>query len=232
MKHTLIANSGIQMFTFRLKINTQDRFKEWFHEWYETSTGEWKLELVTEVRTDDSCVYYKKAELIKGGYLAPSNQIDVDELRHDGIKPLMIDDEVCDGVKGEIYGLTFTDKYNKLQLLENQWLPIPYFFKRTERKFKFGPLNWSRFKIIPIEDAKGSKTYNVVLAFDTHTTYGYDAHNENPAFPDGFSNSINLALCLNELFLLDFCSTGKEWSFVEERLLQLVHPEISRISQL
>ena len=114
MEHTLIANSGIQMFTFRLKINTQDRFKEWFHEWYDTTSGEWKLELVQEVRTDDSCVYYRKAELIKGGYLASGNELDVDELRHDGIKPLMIDDELCEGIKGEIYSLTFADKFNKL----------------------------------------------------------------------------------------------------------------------
>ena len=232
MEHTLIANSGIQMFTFRLKINTQDRFKEWFHEWYDTTSGEWKLELVQEVRTDDSCVYYRKAELIKGGYLASGNELDVDELRHDGIKPLMIDDELCEGIKGEIYSLTFADKFNKLSLLENQWLPIPYFFKRTERKFKFGPLNWSRFKLVPVEESKGSKVFDVVLAFDTRTTYEDEANNENPVFPDKYCNSINFALCTNELFLLDFCSAGKEWSFVDERLLQLVHPEISRISQL
>lgn len=232
MKHTLIANSGIQMLTFRLKINMKDRFKEWFHEWYDTSNGEWKLELITEVRTDDSCVYYKKSELIKGGYLASGNEIDVDELRHDGIKPLMIDDELCDGVKGEIYSITFADRYNELQHFENQWLPIPYFFKRTERKFKFGPLNWSRFKMIPIEDASEIKTYNVVLAFDTHTTYENDANYETPVFPDKYCNSITLELCTNELFILDFCSADKEWSFVDECLLKLVHPEISRISQL
>ncbi len=59
MEYSLIANSGIQLFTFRLKINTQDRFKQWFHEWYDTASGEWKLELVHEVCTDDCTVYYK-----------------------------------------------------------------------------------------------------------------------------------------------------------------------------
>lgn len=61
MEYTLIANSGIQLFAFRLKINTQDRFKQWFHEWYDTGSGEWKLELVHEVCTEDCTVYYKKA---------------------------------------------------------------------------------------------------------------------------------------------------------------------------
>ncbi|MDE5869771.1 MAG: virulence factor SrfB, partial [Muribaculaceae bacterium] len=142
MEYSLIANSGIQLFTFRLKINTQDRFKEWFHEWYDKESGEWKLELVSEIVTEDCTLYYKKAELIKNGYLAGSDSdIDIDELQHEGIFPLKIDDEMRPGVTGEIYSLTFADRDNKLADYENRWLPIPYFFKRTAKKFKFGPLN-------------------------------------------------------------------------------------------
>ena len=63
MDYTLIANSGIQMFAFQLKINIQDRFKQWFHEWYDTECGEWKLELVHEINTDDCSLYYKKSDL-------------------------------------------------------------------------------------------------------------------------------------------------------------------------
>lgn len=37
MNYTLIANSGIQLLTFRLKLNPQDKFKMWFHERYDTS---------------------------------------------------------------------------------------------------------------------------------------------------------------------------------------------------
>ena len=233
MHHSLIANSGIQMFAFPLVINTQDRSKQWFHEWYETESGEWKLELVHEVATEDATLYYKKAELLKGGYLAnPDTELDIDELKHDGIHPLQIDDELRAGVKGEIYNLTFSDRENKLASFENQWLPAPYFFKQTERRFKFGPLNWSRFKLVPLKEEHGKKFYNVILAFDTHTTYEDNIVNENPVFPDKFRRDIDLALCRNELFLLDYCSSGQEWSYVDEWLLHLVHPHISRISQL
>ena len=45
MQYSLIANSGIQMFTFKLKLNLQDKFKMWFHEWYDTSNGQWRLDL-------------------------------------------------------------------------------------------------------------------------------------------------------------------------------------------
>lgn len=233
MEYSLIANSGIQMHTFRLKINTQDRFKQWFHEWYDTDSGEWKLELVQEVCTDDCTVYYKKAELFNKGYLAnPDIELDADELKHDGITPIKKGDELCQGVKGEIYSLTFADRENKLSSFENVWLPAPYFFKRTERKFKFGPLNWSRFKLIPVKEDKGQKIYDVLLAFDTHTTYENELNDENPVFPDKFRKDIDFALCSNELFLLDYCSTGQKWSYIDEYLMHLVHPEISRISQL
>lgn len=233
MEYTLIANSGIQLFTFRLKINTQDRFKQWFHEWYDTESGEWKLELVHEVRTEDRLVYYKKADLLKNGYLSnPDAELDVDEIEHDGIMPLKKDDELCPDVRGEIYSLTFADRENYLNAFVNQWLPAPYFFKRTERRFKFGPLNWSRFKLVPVKEEGGQQIYDVLLVFDTHTTYEDEANDENPVFPDKFRTEIDLALCSNELFLLDYCSTGKKWSYIDEHLMHLAHPDIARISQL
>lgn len=52
-EHTLIANSGIQIITFPLRINTQEKFKMWYHEWYDTENGEWRLDPVYELRTDD-----------------------------------------------------------------------------------------------------------------------------------------------------------------------------------
>lgn len=162
----------------------------------------------------------------------PESEIDIDELKHDGIFPLRIDDDMCDNVKGEIFSLTFGDRENKFSCLENQWIPIPYFFKRTEKKFKFGPLNWCRVKLIPVATAMSRKTYDVVLAFDTHATYEDNANNENPVFPDKFKNVIEFALCENQMMLLDYCSTGNAWSYVDSRLMNLVHPGLARISQL
>ena len=233
MEHTLIANSGIQMFTFRLQINTQDRFKSWFHEWYDTDSSEWKLELVQDVHTDDYCAFFKKMDLIANGYHnVPNEELDVNELQHNGIHPLQFDDEKCPDTAGTLFSLTFSDRENKLKSFENNWLPAPYFLKRSKTQFSWGPLNWSRFKLVPVEESKGVKLYDVILAFDTQTTYEDKAHNENPVFPDKFRSDIELALCHYEPFLLDFCSTGKAWSYVDEYLMHLVHPSISQISQL
>lgn len=221
------------MFTFRMSINTQDRFRQWYHEWYDTESGEWKLEPVYELRTDTCTAYFKKADLIKNGYLArPDLEFGIDDLKQDDILPLKIDDDNCAGVKGDIFSLTFADKANCIKSFENRWLPAPIFFKRTPKKFNFGPLNWARFKLIPIREERGQKIYNVLLAFDTRTTYVDIANNENPVFPDKYSKDIELSLCNNELFLLDYCSPGKEWSYIDEHLLHLVHPDVARVSLL
>ena len=232
-EHTLIANSGIQIITFPLRINTQEKFKMWYHEWYDTENGEWRLDPVYELRTDDECYYYNKQKLHKGGYLSdPTIEIDVNELKSDDILPLRIEDENCPGVRGDIFSLTFSDKDNKFSKFENAWLPVPYFFKRTLKRFKFGPLNWVRMKLIPIREEKGIKCYNVVLAFDTRARYESDEYDECPVFPDAFRGEMDFELCSNEFYLMDYCSPKNNWSYIDDYLLHLVHPNVQRVSQL
>lgn len=215
MQYSLIANSGIQMFTFKLKLNLQDKFKMWFHEWYDTSNGQWRLDLVHEVITDETMMYYDKHELFDGGYLNdPRTEYDPTELKNDGITPLRIDDEMYEGVRGELYKLTFSDKHNALAHFENKWLPVPYFFKRTEKRFKFSPMNWARMKLIPQKNDKGNIDYFVILAFDTRAGYESTEYNEYPVFPDQYCSEMNFALCDNEFFLMDFCSPNEKWSYI------------------
>lgn len=230
---SLIANSGIQLLTFRLKLNTQDKFKMWFREWYDTSNGQWRLDLAHEVTTDDNVLFYDKHELFDGGYLNdPTIEYDPIELRNDGINPLKIDDEMCNGVRGELYKLTFSDKHNALKNFENKWIPIPYFFKRTEKRFKFSPMNWSRVKFVPRSEGKTELEYDVILAFDTRAGYSSDEYNEFPVFPDQYCSEMNFALCDNEFFLMDYCSPKENWSYIDEYIFKLVHPTLSSVSQI
>lgn len=233
MDYTLIANSGIQLMTFHLDLDIQNKFKMWFHEWYDTANGQWRLDLVHEAITEDCAYYYDKHELFDGGYLSdPTIEYDATELKNDGILPLQIDDQICPDVKGELYKLTFTDKHNKLEDFENKWLPLPYFFKRTEKRYKFGPLNWSRFKLIPRTTEKGRKEYDVVLAFDTRAGYENNEYNEFPVFPDKYCPEMNFALCDNEFFLMDFCSAGNNWDYIDKYLFKLVYPNYQSVSQV
>ena len=183
--YTLIANSGVQLLTFRMKLNIQDKFKMWFHEWYDTTNGQWRLDLAHEITTEDNVLFYKKHDLYDGGYLNDSTiEYDPVELRNDGINPLRIDDDMCDGIRGELYKLTFSDKHNAMESFENKWLPIPYFFKRTEKRFKFSPMNWSRVKFVHKCTSKTEMEYDVILAFDTRAGYTSNEYNEFPVFPD------------------------------------------------
>lgn len=153
-------------------------------------------------------------------------------MRNDGINPLKIDDEMCNGVRGELYKLTFSDKHNALKNFENKWIPIPYFFKRTEKRFKFSPMNWSRVKFVPRSEGKTELEYDVILAFDTRAGYSSNEYNEFPVFPDQYCSEMNFALCDNEFFLMDYCSPKENWSYIDEYIFKLVHPTLSSVSQI
>lgn len=80
--------------------------------------------------------FLRKKKLSEYGFLSEatgSGDIDVSSLADEGIIPLMIDEDMqC---AGEIYKMSFSDKGNTLTFFENKWLPLPYFFKRSETKF-------------------------------------------------------------------------------------------------
>ena len=73
-----------------------------YHEWYDTDNGEWRLDPVYELRTEDECVYYNKLKLHKGGYLNdPSIEIDVNDLKNDEHSSIRVDEVNCTGIKGD-----------------------------------------------------------------------------------------------------------------------------------
>lgn len=237
MDYTLIANTGIHITSFDLEINTRDKFSLWFHEWYNTADGEWVLDLAHEVSTETNRYFYKKYELFQNGYLRNTTEegdIDVSALSDYGLRPLMIDEDMK--TVGEIFKMNFTDRNNTLACFENHWLPIPYFFKRSETKFRFGPLNWSRFKLIPIQGKEdGVKKYKVLLAFDTRTSKGSeqtDKYEEYPYFPDQFMNEMTFEVCSQEFQLMDFCSPKAEWEYINNYIFSLVHPNLTSVGKI
>ena len=231
-EHTLIANSGIQLITFPLVINTKDKYKMWYHEWYESDNAKWHLELVQELKdSNDENYFYKKKPLYDGGYLA--DDITMDDLKRDNIFPLkVVEDSEDNGYTEGIFDVSFLSRNIKFDVFENVWLPIPYFFKKTPKRFDFGPLNWSRMMLLPLEEADGLKKYNVLLAFDTRTKYQFDDYKECPVFPDVYRESMDFELCSNEFLLMDYCHPNQNWSYIDAYLLHLVHPEIQNVCQI
>lgn len=64
MAYSLIANSGIHITTFPLEIRIKEKFSLWFHEWYDTTNGEWILDLAHEVTTDTNRYFFKKKSFL------------------------------------------------------------------------------------------------------------------------------------------------------------------------
>ena len=232
--YNLIANSGIQLLTVPLEINLQEKFAFWFHEWPASSDEEWILDMVYELTDDNGSTFYKRKELYDGGFFAESqSEFTENDLRAKNIFPLRRDDEMMPGVRGEIYKITFSDKRNNtLEQFENVWLPLPYFQKRTEKRFNFGPLNWARFKMVPRESSEGKKRYDVIIAIDTRTGYETDVHNEHPVFRDQFQKEMTFMVCSDEYKVMDFCQPKQEYSYVDQYLFGLVHPELQQPSQI
>ena len=231
MEYSLIANTGIHVMTFQIEVNTQDPYKMWFHEWYDKQNGEWRLDAVYKLASED--VYYNKKDIFEGGYFnVASEEISTAILKEDGIFPIKVDDEMSDGIDGEVYKINFQDKQCCFSDFENQWLPVPYFFKKTSKRLSFGPLNWSRMKLLPVDEYNGIKKYNVVLAFDTRAGYEANEYNEYPVFPDKYRKDMRFEVCDNDFQLMDYCSSNEEWGYINAHLMKLSHPEVQRISQI
>lgn len=233
MEYSLIANSGIQVLTFPIVIDTQERFRLWYHEWYDTKQGQWRLDPVYKLDSDTCVSFYNKKDLYIKGYLNCSpDEITMQDLHDDGINPLRIGDVNCEGVRGEIFSFSFNDSKVMMDNYENQWLPLPYFFKRSEKRLNFGPFNWVRAKFIFRKEEGGKRVYDAVLAFDTRARYEADEYNECPVFPNRFETDMDFKLCDNEFMLMDYCSYGQKWSYINDYLFATAHPDMQKIYQL
>ena len=231
-EYTLIANSGIQMFALKLSINLQDRFGLWFHEWYDTDEGQWKLDLLHEIETEeDGKLLYEKRKLYEGGFLADTEAMTKDELADEGIRPLVVDEDARND-NDVVYKMMFTSKeFSVFERMEDAWLPLPYFRKKTSRKFDSAPFNWARIRLKREKSDKQEVCYTILMAFDTRSKYEADKYKENPVFPDMYAEEMEFALCDNEMQLMDFCAE-KEAGYIEERLRRLAWPNIESISKI
>lgn len=233
---TLIANSGIQMFTFSIEIDLNTKFEKCFREWHDDETNTYNLSLLHRMKNgeEDEDLYYNKRDLYYGGYLASTqSSIEKEDLDADGIAPL-------NGAELEgLFKMKFSDKDCCLDKFENQWLPLPYYYRPSPTNpslFRAGAFNWARCKLIPITDPvsdEGKKKYTVLLAFDTRTQYENDRFLETPAFTDPNLNEMHYAVCADEVLLLDYCSRNSQHSsYVDNYILSLVYPDLFSIEDI
>ena len=235
-KMNLIANSGLHHFAFKLEVDSNDSFKMYFHERFDTNEEQLKLEIAHHFTEAD--VWVKKREIHNLLGLGLTNGR-VGRLDHGKFKPSSWDD-----IKAEFFesGLTtITPSENKegnsncfamsvsrcrWEVFENRWLPFPIFTLDSQGKTNFGPTNWCRLKIVPEASNGKNKTYSLLLVFDTRTKYEDEESDlsETPVFDNDYVRSKDFTLCTNEFDLIAFCaSTPYKCDWVDEYLLKVFH---------
>ena len=243
---SLIANTGIQLYATRIKLQKQERCR-YFYEWVNPVNKRcgvdavYRLEEKNPENESTTVAYFNLRPLVENGWLAPDQPISISLLKQNGISPVAIEGEELEN--GKIYAIDFQNLANNMAKFENTWLPLPYFYQRKKQSGeviyrKLGPLNWSRFKLIPRGGDDETLLYDVVLAFDTRArdkeTLGVveQKNNEYPVFGDSSVEKIDFVLCRNDLLLMDYCSKQLGSSYVYDSLFGLFHPDKTDVSQL
>lgn len=225
----LIANTGVQLITIPIEINQSDNFKMFFHEWFDIQENQLKLEIAHYFSEED--LWVKKNDLSQLGYATLNNDFKVieswetikndDEFNENSIIPIETEDTKDSGCFQIGVGRINWEKF------ENVWLPMP-FFLLNGRQSEFGPTNWCRFKLIPVETNGKIRKYNILLAFDTQTSFEDEDFededlNETPVFTNIAERSKDYAICNNEYKLIAYCSEARNCSWVDKYILKQFH---------
>jgi hypothetical protein len=222
----LIANSGIQFLTTPLEINLNDNFKMYFHEWFDITDAQLKLEISHFFSEEE--IWVKKHDLSLLGY-APNGILTDNwdtikgDFEEEGYSPISIDTD-----RPEDSGC-FQVSVNRIKWdkFENVWFPMP-FFLLSGNKSEFGPTNWCRFKLIPVETNGNVRKYNLLLAFDTRSSFEKETFededlNETPVFTSTYEKTKIFSLCNDEYKLIAYCSESYNCDWVDKYLLKQFH---------
>lgn len=225
----LIANTGIQFFTIPLEVDLNNNFKMFFNEWIDLEDNQLKLEIAHLFSDED--IWVRKNHLTYLGYATLSNNFNVNEswetiyadedFEKDAIIPLETDDPKDSGCFQVNVGRLKWEKF------ENIWLPMPFFILKGKQS-EFGPTNWCRFKLIPVETNGKMRKYNMLLAFDTKSSFEDEDYededlDETPVFTNVSERVKEYALCNDEYKLISYCSEAFNTSWVDKYVLNKFH---------
>jgi hypothetical protein len=225
----LISNTGIQYYTIPLEINMSDNFKMYFHEWYDIEDEQLKLEIAHLFSEEE--VWVKKHDLSDLGYAIIQNKFKVTESwesikNDDGFnKNSIIKIDTEDPKDSGCFQVS--NNRIRWDKFENVWLPFPFFLLNGNNS-EFGPTNWCRCKMIPVESTGRSKKYNLLLAFDTRSLFEKEDFededlNQTPVFTTNYDKSKEYALCNNEYKLVSYCSEAFNCDWVDKYVLKHFH---------
>ena len=206
MSITLIANTGLQFFTFETKIDfaLQKEIKFRYIERYDSRRRKFWLDEVVILKSEED-VFARKGELEKLGFLTTkgtqTDDIDFTKFEH-----------IAETDIFEVGNLNQAFKY-----FEKKWIPIPFFKKNNINNNFFGPTDWVRIYFERTSDVD----IKVMLLVDTSTSNKPDDFvspyiHENP-------NENIYGICPNDQLAMSFVDSlnGCEW--VEDYITKLFY---------
>ncbi len=230
MNISLIANSGIQFFTFELLIdpNADGLSSMGFYEFEDEEQGEVSFQYAYKV--EDKWV--PKRQLADEGYLDENSKIKKDVRVN--MSSLKVLSAFKKGVQMSDYYYKINDIETCLDNYENIWLPFPY-FKYVGNNSKFGPKAWSRVMFKKIKSKKKTETdndfldkknqvqkYKVILAFDTKIDTQVEDY-YTPQYDDTKRDDNLFGLSNNEDHNLKFLKQEEGCGYVSQYLLEVRH---------
>lgn len=214
---TLVYNTGIQYIEVEKKLvvdlgsNDNEIQPLYFIE--KTDNNDVLIEPAYYFQKNRQCLC--RADLIKGGYLHRKTNELVDEAEIPAdMNWIAVNNCIRISKLTDKVGL---ERLEGLTLIENQWLPMPY-FESTDEGLASQPTNWCRIKLVPVESecSDERRVYKIVLAFDT-TSQGKTSR-EAPVFQG--ERFRNFSLCGISHKSLEHRSL-KQKDAIENRLIPL-----------
>jgi hypothetical protein len=225
----LIANTGIQLLTIPLEIDLNSNFKMYFHQWLDSEDRQLKLEIAHCFSEEE--IWLKKHALSELGYAIQKNDYKIteswdtikndDEFDKNSIIQIDTEDPKDSGCTQIGVGKITWEKF------ENVWFPMPFFLLNGKQS-EFGPTNWCRFKLIPVDVNGKTRKYSLLIAFDTYSSFEDENFededlNETPVFTNVSEKSKEFALCNNEFKLIAYCSEEYNCDWVDKYVLKEFH---------
>ena len=207
---TLIANTGLQFYTFETKIDPTDQKQHKFRfiEAYDSKRKEIWLDEVIALPNDK---WAKKTQLEELGFLSKTGALS--EKIEEGSLDL-----IADGDFFEVGNLNQTLKH-----FEKKWIPLPYFKKNNINNEHFGPTDWVRIYF----ERTSEDTLKIVLLVDTSTS-------KNPSdvispFISENSNENIYSLSANDSNALAFVDSLFNCQWVEYYISKIFYKDPSQI---
>lgn len=228
---TLIANSGIQFYSFRIRIDWDTPRRLLFHQYFDDEMVENTIEYATAIESSEGEQFVvKRSDLTKHDQFNPDGSIKTPDsiLSQPTIEKLYMGDtgDTEEMNRAGLFELKLNSRNCKARKhFLNVWLPLPFHETGVDGKTLGVPNNWCRIKFTPTEE---ENVYDALIAFDTHTIYDTDTEfGQCPFFSNAFSREKKFSLSSDQYSWMAFFSAND--GFVNEWLRELVYPGMQEI---